>query len=148
LAEARNDVTPLGGAFFLLIVCCTAKGAGGRPFRRAECRRCPADKTPTKKDFPGLSCGVQAGQPPTCWADTVAGKKLVRKPGGPSYQVWELLKEPAGGRSGGPLIEKRGKLIGIGSGRSDGRGYYTHLDEIYRFLKANEAGQVLLEPKD
>jgi hypothetical protein len=109
---------------------------------------CPADKTPTEKDFPGLSCGVQTGQPPTCWADTVAGKKQVRKPNGQTSQVWELLREPAGGRSGGPLIDKRGLLIGIGSGRNDGKGYYAHLDEIYRFLKGSETGRVLLDPKD
>lgn len=109
---------------------------------------CPADQAPTEKDFPGLTGGVQTGQPPTCWADTVAGKKLIRKPGGQSCHVWELLKEPASGRSGGPLIDKRGMLIGIGSGRSDGKGYYTHLDEVYKFLKASDAGRPLVAPKE
>jgi hypothetical protein len=83
-------------------------------------------------------------QPPSCWADPVAGKKLIRKPRGQSCHVGKLLKEPAGG----PLIDNWGTLIGSGSGSSDGKGYYTHLDEIYRFLKASEAGLVLLDSKD
>jgi hypothetical protein len=109
---------------------------------------CPAERCPVGKDLPGLTGGIQQGQPPTCWPDTILGKKLVRKPGGESCHVWELKREPAGGRSGGPLVEPRGTLIGILSGRSDGKGYYTHLDEIYRFLKQNDATRLLTNAKD
>jgi Trypsin-like peptidase domain len=109
---------------------------------------CPAGMALTEKDFAGLTCGVQSGQPPTCWTDTVAGKKLIRKPNGESCHVWELGREPASGRSGGPLIDKRGNVIGIATGRSDGKGYYTHLDEIYRFLKQNDAARPILDGKD
>jgi S1-C subfamily serine protease len=43
----------------------------------------------------------------------------------------------AKGRSGGPLIDQRGFVIGICSGTSDGKGYFTHTHEIHRFLKQN-----------
>jgi len=109
----------------------------------------PASMAPMEKDFAALSCGVQAGQPPNCSVETVLGKKLIRKPGGAMSHIWEINREPASGRSGGPLIDKRGSVIGILSGRNDGKGLlHPPSTRFTRFLKGNEAGRVLLDPKD
>jgi S1-C subfamily serine protease len=111
-------------------------------------RLCPPDKAPAAGEFPALTCGLKDRQAPACWIDAVAGKQTVRKPTGEVSQVWELKRAPALGRSGGPLIDKRGYVIGIGSGRSDGKGYYAHLDEVYRFLKQNDQMKLIGEGKE
>jgi serine protease Do len=98
--------------------------------------------------FAALTCGLDADKVPACWTDTVNGKKAIRKPSGEMSTVWELEREPNPGRSGGPLLDKRGFVIGIGSGRSAGKGYYVHLDEIHRFLKQNDALRLLEAPKE
>jgi S1-C subfamily serine protease len=101
-------------------------------------RLCPAKQVPTGTDFPGLTVGCGGGKAPTCAAETVKGKKVIRRPGEGDTTTWELAAAPAGGRSGGPLFDKRGLVIGIASGIGDGKGYYVHPDEILRFLKRND----------
>jgi hypothetical protein len=50
---------------------------------------------------------------------------------------WQTEKTPARGRSGGPLLDRRGLLIGLDSGAGDGKGYYVHVEELHAFLKRN-----------
>jgi S1-C subfamily serine protease len=96
---------------------------------------CPAAKAPTDKDFPGLTVGCNTGKPPTCRAETVKGRKSVRRPGEEAVVSWEVGAAPAPGRSGGPLVDKRGYVLGVASGANDGLGYYVHTVEIAAFLK-------------
>jgi S1-C subfamily serine protease len=98
---------------------------------------CPATKAPADKDFPALSVGCDAGKAPTCRAEKVKGRKLVRRPGENGVVSWEAAAAPATGRSGGPLVDKRGYVLGVASGANDGLGYYVHPEEIDRFLKKN-----------
>ncbi len=98
---------------------------------------CPAAKAPGDKDFAGLSVGCDSGKAPTCRAETVKGRKLVKRPGENGVASWEVATAPAAGRSGGPLVDKRGYVLGIASGANDGLGYYVHPEEIERFLKKN-----------
>jgi S1-C subfamily serine protease len=107
----------------------------------------PAAKAPVDKDFPGLSVGCNDGKAPTCRLETVKGRKAVKRPGDDPLVSWEVGAAPAAGRSGGPLVDKRGKVIGIASGGNDGLGYFVHVEEIERFLKNNVLEDLLEEDK-
>jgi len=105
---------------------------------------CPLVQMPKGKDFPALAVGCRAGDPPTCAVETVKGKRLVRKPGEDNLgYYWETTGRPARGRSGGPLFDKQGQVIGILSGVNEDEGFYSHLEEIQRFLKRKEYGWLL-----
>jgi S1-C subfamily serine protease len=94
-------------------------------------------REPPPSRFPALAVGAAAGQPPSARVEAIVGKKLVRRapPVGGTAFYWQAGREPEGGRSGGPLVDASGQLIGICSAGQDGRGYYTHAREIQAFLK-------------
>jgi S1-C subfamily serine protease len=93
---------------------------------------------PRGKDFPALTAGCKSDSPPTLALDVVKGARMVQKPGEEGKTLcWETAKGQTGGRSGGPLIDRQGRLIGLASGVSSGKGYYVHLAEIHAFLKRN-----------
>jgi S1-C subfamily serine protease len=99
---------------------------------------CPPAAVPREKDFPALSVGCGAGKAPSCAAETVRGKKRVQRPGEKeAVSAWELARPPQGGRSGGPLLDVRGRVIGVCSGVGDGKGYYCHTEALHHFLKLN-----------
>jgi S1-C subfamily serine protease len=108
---------------------------------------CPAAKAPGDKDFPGLSVGCNDGKAPTCRAETVKGRKTVKRPGEEALVSWEVSTAPVAGRSGGPLVDKRGKVLGIASGANDGLGYFVHPEEIERFLKKEVLEDLLEDEK-
>jgi hypothetical protein len=108
---------------------------------------CPAAKAPTNKDFAAVSVGCDGGKAPTCRAETVKGRKAVRRPGEDAVVSWEVERAPAAGRSGGPLVDRRGYVLGIASGASDDRGYYVHPEEIARFLNKHVLGDLADEAK-
>jgi S1-C subfamily serine protease len=96
---------------------------------------CPLESLPESQPFVALSAGCTGEEAPKCQLDQVIGSKSVRKEAGSeSRQVWEVTEELATGRSGGPLIDWQGRLLGIASGNSQGRGYYAHTAEIHDFL--------------
>ena len=98
----------------------------------------PPAKIPDAKDFPALTVGCDDGAAPTCVAVAVAGKKRVRRRAGEETAlVWEIKSPPKPGRSGGPLLDREGRLLGVCSGAADGKGYYAHAEAIYAFLKQN-----------
>ncbi len=87
------------------------------------------------EDFPILSVGCTRGKAPTCLEDRSRAKKLVLRNDRPTAFFWETERETIEGRSGGPLFNLQGKLIGICAAKQSGFGYYVHTDEINRFLK-------------
>lgn len=97
-----------------------------------------ADDAPPTGGFTALSSGCAAGTAPTCESQQVLGKKHVRRPGqdGQTW-CWEVKKPSAKGRSGGPLVDRKGRLIGVASGTDGTRGYVIHPQEIHAFLRAN-----------
>ena len=98
---------------------------------------CPLKLVPEDQAFPVLLAGCEQGQP-TCVEAAVQGKKQVRKPDvDTATLIWEVGKKPPKGRSGGPLIDRRGYLLGLCSGTSAQKGYYTHIDEIHACLQQN-----------
>jgi hypothetical protein len=81
------------------------------------------------------------GTRPNIKDEEVMDGPLVKRPGADgSARFWKCKAMPVGGRSGGPLLDSGGALIGICSGGDGANGYYTHLDEIRRFLKSNGLG--------
>ncbi|MFO0935340.1 MAG: trypsin-like peptidase domain-containing protein [Gemmataceae bacterium] len=90
--------------------------------------------------FEGLSVGCSEGHSPTCQIERIQGKPLVRRTTEFGCFFWESLSSSSEGRSGGPLFDARGRLIGICAGRQGNRSYFTHLDEIHAWLKENQYG--------
>jgi hypothetical protein len=100
---------------------------------------CPPQSVPAAKEaFPALAVGCAEGEAPRCRIEKVKSKKQIKRPGvTDAIWAWEVAEAPRQGRSGGPLLDVKGNLIGVCSGVGDGNGYYCHLDEIVHFLKAN-----------
>src|SRR2546430_1556077 len=83
------------------------------------------------KDAQALGAGCRDGKGRACLAETVRRKVDARRPNEKVTTMWETEASPAKGRSGGPLVDKRGFVLGIASGANDGKGYYVHPDEIH-----------------
>jgi S1-C subfamily serine protease len=99
---------------------------------------CPTRLVPTRKDFEALTVGCSEGKAPTCLADVVAGKKLVRRgAASKSVPLWEVGRKHLEGRSGGPLVDRAGYLLGVCSGTNKEKTYFCHTEEIRAFLKEN-----------
>src|SRR5262249_30656477 len=78
-------------------------------------RICPPRLLPRAKVVPVLTVGCDEGAAPSCTVDR-AEKKPVRKPDGATGVLWEVTRKNAPGRSGGPLLDRRGYLLGVASG--------------------------------
>jgi S1-C subfamily serine protease len=101
-------------------------------------RICPPGSVPEAKGLAALAVGCAAGGAPSCTLETITDRRKVRRPGAEAAVVcWEAERAPAKGRSGGPLIDRKGRLIGVASGIGDAKGYYAHTEEVHAFLKKN-----------
>jgi S1-C subfamily serine protease len=99
---------------------------------------CPPSRLPEGKEFRALSVGATDGQAPSPRLEDVKGPRRVHRPGADGRVLcWETAQAPAKGRSGGPLLDRRGYAIGLDSGAGDGKGYYVHIEEIHTFLRKN-----------
>jgi hypothetical protein len=99
---------------------------------------CPARLVPRGKDFKALSVGCSEGKAPTCLVDEVAGKKVVRRQTtDKGATLWEVNRKHLEGRSGGPIVDTRGYLLGVCSGTSREKTWFCHAEEMRAFLRAN-----------
>jgi S1-C subfamily serine protease len=113
----------------------------------ASLRLCPERLVPTERGFPGLSVGCEAGKTPTCLLAKVEGKRQVRRQEqGQSASFWEVDRKHTLGRSGGPLLDRRGHLLGVCSGSSREKTYFTHPEEVRVFLKQHGFGWLTEDP--
>jgi protein-disulfide isomerase len=95
---------------------------------------CPLRLVRDERSFQALSVGCDRG-PPTTQIETVLARKMVRiREGSPATSVWEVQGDLAAGRSGGPLVDRRGYLLGVATGTAGGKGYFTDIRAIHRFL--------------
>jgi len=95
----------------------------------------PPGKHAKRFPFEGLSVGCSRGNPPTCERETIAGKRLaVRRDDGVAF-FWQADKAQARGRSGGPLLDGEGRVIGLAAATALGKGYSVHASEIHAALK-------------
>lgn len=100
---------------------------------------CPVKRLPSGESFEALSVGCGAAKTPMCALERVIKENKVRRPPGrDTARFWETAVEQTPGRSGGPLLDKDGCLIGLASGASEGKGYYTHGAEIQNWLKVTK----------
>jgi S1-C subfamily serine protease len=94
-----------------------------------------------KAPFQALSVGWASGDAPTALDERVRRQAQVRRPGEKvSTRCWETQRKQARGRSGGPLLDRAGRVIGLASGHDREAGYYVHVEEVHRFLKKNGLG--------
>ena len=65
---------------------------------------------------------------------SLAKKVVGIREGSPATSVWEVQSDLAAGRSGGPLVDQGGYLLGVATGTAGGKGYFTYVWVIHRFL--------------
>jgi len=106
-------------------------------------------EAPKEKDFVALGTGATGGSAPTPQALHVLGRKLVQRKDESGAFFWQTREAPVQGRSGGPLVDAAGSLLGIASGEQKAQGYFSHLDEIRAWLRKADEGSLrwLLEVK-
>lgn len=100
----------------------------------AVARLAPPGERPKRFPFDVLSVGCSHGMAPTPRVETVAAKRVVRRNQKLAF-FWELEQPPVPGRSGGPLFDRQGRVIGICAAALQGKGYYTHADKLLAALK-------------
>jgi hypothetical protein len=96
----------------------------------------PGDR-PKRFPFDAMSIGCSEGQLPTANNETIVAKRLGTKSDSDAAFFWEAKQPPKPGRSGGPLLNKDGKLIGLCAASKENAGYYAHLDELQTALKTS-----------
>jgi len=98
------------------------------------------------KTFPAavFSVGVNDGQQAaTVQANSVQAKEFVRREGKEPAFFWRTQLPSTSGRSGGPLLDERGRVIGLAAANRGGNGYFAHLDEIQAALKRGGVGWLI-----
>lgn len=73
----------------------------------------------------------------------LAQKRVRRQAGGSAVEVWEVDPASIEGHSGGPMVDPSGRLLGVASGNSGGKAYFTHTAEVYQFLLGQGFGWLL-----
>lgn len=110
----------------------------------------PPPREPKKLKV-ALTVGCDEGKPATCHVEKVLrAAPFSREANGERARLWELEKPQTPGRSGGPMLDEHGRLIGICSGNNRGEhGYFCHISEIERFLQdvPIDGRMLLREPK-
>ena len=92
---------------------------------------------PKRFPFDAMSVGCSEGRLPTASNETIQAKRLGSKTDSEVAFFWETKQAPKPGRSGGPLLDRDGKLIGLCAASKDNAGYYAHLDEIQSALQSS-----------
>lgn len=90
--------------------------------------------------------GVGGGEAAVVRVDQLRAKKYIRRPDHEGAFFWETDHPPDLGRSGGPLLDERGRVIGLCTARMGNNGYYTHLDEIQAALTRGGYGWLVPPP--
>jgi putative serine protease PepD len=95
------------------------------------------------KHFPvaAVSVGCPGGETPLTRAEKIVAKRPARRPEGAIAFFWEMAERPVGGMSGGPLLDAKGRVIGVCSAAErGGLGYFAHHDEVLAGLKRHGYG--------
>jgi hypothetical protein len=113
-------------------------------------RICPPDRVrsirnPERDPFPVLTLGVGLNEVPVIEVDRVR-HNWAAKPGTQAL-FFEADREPAEGRSGGPLVDKHGYVIGICNGKRRGKGYYLFVGNIHTALQSPPYRWLYEDPK-
>jgi S1-C subfamily serine protease len=97
------------------------------------------------KSFPAAGRGIGVGDGPAATArgETIRAREFVTRDGRRPAFFWRTDSPPDQGRSGGPLLDGRGRVIGVAAAAAGGRGYYAHHDEILAALKRDGHGWLI-----
>ncbi len=98
---------------------------------------CPVSQRMNSNRLPVLSVGCDGGGNPDCWTAWSSGHGFRHT--NYSSSVFTIVgREPIGGRSGGPLFDTRGYVIGVCVASGGGEGMFATLNNIHRVCdKAN-----------
>jgi S1-C subfamily serine protease len=106
----------------------------------------PAGQRPKAFPVRAASVGAATDDAATARGETVEAKVFVKREGKGGAFFWRTKTPPEPGRSGGPLLDARGRVIGIAVAARDGVGYYAHHDEILAALKRGGHGWLIPAP--
>jgi len=106
----------------------------------------PAWQRPKAFPVAAWSIGVGGERAAMIQPDKLEGKEFVARDGKQLAMFWKTESAPAQGRSGGPLLDGKGRVIGLAVASSGGKGYYAHHDEILAALKRSGAGWLVPRP--
>jgi S1-C subfamily serine protease len=106
----------------------------------------PAWQRPRAFPVKTKSMGVGSDAVATPRAETIQGKEFVTRSGKKLALFWRTEVGPEAGRSGGPLLDGSGRVIGLAVAASGARGYYAHHDEILAGLKRVGEGWLIPKP--
>jgi S1-C subfamily serine protease len=96
-----------------------------------------------------VSVGWASGDAPTALDEDIRRKAVVRRPGEKAGVLcWQTKRKQVRGRSGGPLVDPAGRVIGLATGHDGESGYYVHVEEAHRFLKKNGLGFLIGDETD
>lgn len=120
--------------------------------------RLPLGALPRRQDtvwssgFPGVVCKSDAGCRRGGHAPTVVVRKgivsaVVDSPGDPSLKLISHEAQTSPGNSGGPLVDACGRVVGIASyvstGKGGGKGNFAlSAPDLYRFLRRHETRKI------
>jgi putative serine protease PepD len=100
------------------------------------------------KGFPAAaaSLGVGSGEAATARGEMIEAREYVKREGKGGAFFWRTLAPSEPGRSGGPLLDAQGRVIGITVAARDRSGYYAHHDEILAALTREGHGWLIPAP--
>jgi S1-C subfamily serine protease len=96
----------------------------------------------------GWAIGCDDGKAPRLEDVAILNTKLVRKSDGENAKFWQTKGKTVGGRSGGPLLDAKGRLLGVCSGTQGDESYYAHADEIRKALREQRLQWIYAEKTD
>lgn len=105
--------------------------------RLPELKLAGPGQRPKRFPFAAVSVGGPFGGAPAARAETVTAKYLKLDRDQPRALFWQVDRPPDKGRSGGPLLDAEGRVIGLCAAAQGEKGYFTHHDEILAALKQN-----------
>jgi S1-C subfamily serine protease len=103
----------------------------------------PAWQRPKAFPVDVLTVGVGSERASTAMRDAIQAKEFVAREQKQPAFFWRTETPPEAGRSGGPLLDGQGRVIGIAVATSGGSGYYAHHDEILAGLKREGYGWLI-----
>lgn len=106
------------------------------------------DSSPAKNPEYAYSSGCSEGEPPTVLGERITGSGRYRiEDSTEAAWMWEVEKPQKKGRSGGPLLDRNGYLIGIARGKreteTETAGYYAHSREIAGYFIDSELSSLI-----